>query len=177
MTTIAELRRTVIFLKREVQEVQEAEQRSREAIQRLSGSTARSMPDDELATVRDETVTALRRMDLEVARRRCRESLAGEASADDASPSIKSFLCPITLEVMEHPVTAMDGNNYERSALETHIAGHATFRSPISNEEFPSVPLIPNNPLRSNIQEELDRRAKAEVDGGGGGARQRRRLE
>ena len=177
MTTIAELRRTVIFLKREVQEVQEAEQRSREAMQRLSGSTARSMPDDELATVRDETVTALRRMDLEVARRRCRESLAGEASADDASPSIKSFLCPITLEVMEHPVTAMDGNNYERSALETHIAGHATFRSPITNAEFPSVPLIPNNPLRSNIQEELDRRAKAEVDGGGGGARQRRRLE
>ena len=153
-----------------------AEERVREAERRLLGNTARDMSDEELSTLRDKVAAGLRRFDLEMARRRCIESLAEEATADNASP-FRSFICPITLEVMEHPVVASDGYSYERAALETHIAGRPTFQSPITNAEFPSEPLIPNNNLRSDIQNRLDQMARDEVDGceAAGVARQRRR--
>ena len=163
---IAELRRRVGVL----------EERGREAsetMQRPSGATARDMSDDELAAARDESAAATRRFNLEVARRRCRELLAAEVENDDASP-FKSFVCPITLTVMDHPVVASDGYSYERSALETHIAGHPTFRSPMTRAICQSERLIPNMALRSDIQNKLEHMARTEVDGAVG---QRRRLE
>ena len=163
---IAELRRRVGVL----------EERGREtsvAMQRLSGATARDMSDDELAAFRDESAAATRRFDLELARRRCKELLEAEVEADDASP-FKSFVCPITLSVMDHPVVASDGYSYERSALETHIAGQPTFPSPMTRAMCQSEPLISNNALRSDIQNKLEHMARTEVDGAVG---QRRRLE
>ena len=151
-----------------------AEERVREAERRLLGNTARDMSDEELSTLRDKVAAGLRRFDLEMARRRCIESLAEEVTADDASP-FRSFICPITQDVMEHPVMARDGYNYERAALETHIAGRPTFQSPITNAEFPSEPLIPNNDLMSAIQNKLEGMARAEVEGAAPGARRRRR--
>ena len=156
------------------QRVTVLEERVCETIQRLSGATAKDMPDDELSALREGAGAALRRFDFEIARRKCRELLTAELTADDASP-FKFFLCPITLEVMEHPVVARDGHSYERSALMTHIAGRPTFQSPITNAEFPSEPLIPNNDLVSAIQNKLEDMARAEVEGAAPGARRRRR--
>ena len=51
------------------------------------------------------------------------------------------FLCPITLEIMQDPVIASDGNTYERFAILQHISMDIV--SPLS-------PLT-RNPLQSNI--------------------------
>ena len=115
-------------------------------------------------------------MDLELARRQCKELLAAEVAGDDASP-YKSFMCPITREVMEYPVLARDGNSYERSAIEAHIAGQPTFRSPITNIVIDSEPLTPINYLRSDIQSKLEEMARAMVDGAAAGVAQRRRRD
>ena len=134
----------------------------------MSGKTAKGMSDDDLGAHRDEAAAVLRRFNLEVARRRCVESLAAE---------VKSYVCPITLAVMEHPVMARDGYSYERSALEQYIAGRPNFLSPMTGLEIPSEPLMTNNGLRSDIQNRLEEMARAEVDGAAAGARQRRRLD
>lgn len=45
------------------------------------------------------------------------------------SDSTSNFVCPITHEIMTDPVVDPDGNNYERTAIETWL-GEAP-RSPI----------------------------------------------
>ena len=97
------------------------------------------------------------------------------SSCHDACP-YKSFLCPITHDIMDHPVIARDGYSYERSALETHIAGRPNIISPVTGEDVPSD-FFPNKMLRSDIQNLLDDMARAEVDGAAGVARRRRRNE
>lgn len=59
--------------------------------------------------------------------------------------------CPITKEVMQWPVVASDGHSYERSAIERWIGeGHKT--SPMTNGPLENFSLVPNNDLRSAIQ-------------------------
>ncbi len=59
-------------------------------------------------------------------------------------------MCPITLAVMDDPVTACDGVNYERSALEMWLE--------LGSEEFPgsgvritSREVTPNPELKADI--------------------------
>jgi hypothetical protein len=59
--------------------------------------------------------------------------------------------CPITTEVMEDPVLAMDGNTYERSAIEQWLVTNDT--SPLTNEAVPSKMVVPNLALRKIIQD------------------------
>jgi hypothetical protein len=58
------------------------------------------------------------------------------------------FMCPITNEVMEDPVMAMDGFTYERSAISTWFQRHDT--SPLTRAVIPPT-LVPNVGKRSEI--------------------------
>ena len=59
--------------------------------------------------------------------------------------------CPITHAVMTDPVVAMDGQTYEREAIEHWFAVGGT-TSPLTNEEIPTL-LIPNHAVRSMIRD------------------------
>jgi hypothetical protein len=59
--------------------------------------------------------------------------------------------CPISMEVMTDPVIAMDGNTYERPAIEQWLRANDT--SPLTNETLPNKTLIPNRSLRKIIQD------------------------
>jgi hypothetical protein len=59
--------------------------------------------------------------------------------------------CPISMEVMTDPVIAMDGNTYERSAIEQWLRTNDT--SPLTNETLPNKTRIPNLSFRKIIQD------------------------
>ncbi|GLC42861.1 hypothetical protein PLESTB_001432200 [Pleodorina starrii] len=72
------------------------------------------------------------------------------AAAEQAGLPPPKYVCPITLSVMDDPVTACDGLNYERSALEMWLE--------LGNEEFPgsgvriaSRDVTPNPALKAEI--------------------------
>lgn len=60
------------------------------------------------------------------------------------------FICPITGTIMNHPVMASDGHNYEEWAIRK--AMRIKMVSPISREELNPI-LYPNKDLRSDILE------------------------
>ena len=63
----------------------------------------------------------------------------------------EEFICPITLELMVHPVCASDGHSYERVAIERVLAGPAPTRvSPMSREPLQPF-LFPNYALKCRI--------------------------
>lgn len=66
-----------------------------------------------------------------------------------------NFCCPITTEVMEDPVFAMDGHTYEREAITAWFRRHDT--SPLTREIVPPT-LVPNVNLRSQIMSWNDTR-------------------
>ncbi len=64
------------------------------------------------------------------------------------------FLCPITLEIMQDPVIASDGNTYESSAILQHISMNSEYpRSPLTRDILQSNILIPNNNLVKMIED------------------------
>ena len=60
------------------------------------------------------------------------------------------FTCPITQSVMEDPVSTLDGQTYERAAIEAWLAKKRT--SPLTGTPLESTKLIPNVALRNAIQ-------------------------
>ena len=68
-------------------------------------------------------------------------------SEDDVLPA--EFKCPITHEKMTDPVTASDGHNYERSALEEHFRVSGRI-SPLTRAHISAW--FPNIDLRNRIQ-------------------------
>ncbi|GIM06840.1 hypothetical protein Vretimale_11087 [Volvox reticuliferus] len=110
-------------------------------------------------SLRDE-VKARRRQaeEAEEAARRAEEDRAAAAraaeeraaAAEQAGLPPPKYVCPITLSVIDDPVTACDGVNYERSALEMWLE--------LGNEEFPgsgvkitSREMTPNPELKAEI--------------------------
>jgi hypothetical protein len=70
------------------------------------------------------------------------------------------FFCPISLDLMEDPVTAADGHSYERREIEAWFGGgHNT--SPKTGAVLPNTNLVPNIPLRNLIREYRERRTQA----------------
>lgn len=57
--------------------------------------------------------------------------------------------CPISLEIMDDPVIAMDGFTYEREAIERWFKSSNS--SPLTNEELESKLLVPNRRLKAII--------------------------
>ena len=68
-----------------------------------------------------------------------------------AAPVPPQYLCPITGEVMEDPVTTADGHAYERAAIAQWLSNHDT--SPVTNAQLPHRKLAPAHALRQLIQE------------------------
>jgi hypothetical protein len=85
--------------------------------------------------------------------------LAAAATASDAAGSNgdahavgppDEFLCPISCEIMEEPVTTLAGNTYENTHIMAWFRTHQT--DPLTNTKLSSKRLVPNNSLRSQIQ-------------------------
>ena len=76
-------------------------------------------------------------------------AVAGEPVAP--APVPPQYLCPITGELMEDPVTTADGHAYERAALAQWLQAHDT--SPVTNEQLPNRELAPAHALRQLIEE------------------------
>jgi hypothetical protein len=72
-----------------------------------------------------------------------------EESKDEALES--HLVCPITLRLMEDPVSTVKGKTYERTAIENWFGAHDT--DPITNEPLRDKRLIPNDLARSLIDE------------------------
>ena len=60
-----------------------------------------------------------------------------------------AFICPISLEIMEDPVICADGMTYERKEISNWLEHHNT--SPKTNEPLSDLTLIPNNAIKSVI--------------------------
>lgn len=72
--------------------------------------------------------------------------------AIESVPIPTSFKCPITHDVLQHPVVTHDGQVYEQSAIQEWFRrGHRT--SPVTGIELPSLALTPETPLRRAIEE------------------------
>ena len=76
-------------------------------------------------------------------------ALAGEPVPP--APVPPQYLCPITGEVMEDPVTTADGHAYERAAIAQWLQAHDT--SPVTNAQLPHRKLAPAHALRQLIEE------------------------
>ena len=86
---------------------------------------------------------------------------AGAAGADnsidpaeqllDASIPPHEFLCAITYEVMEDPVTVCSGHSYEREAIVQWLENHNT--DPITNIELENKDVVGDASLRASIAE------------------------
>lgn len=77
------------------------------------------------------------------------ETARENAATDSSCP--RSFLCPITMELMTNPCIAADGHSYEREAIEKWFLRKST--SPVTNLPMNSTTLIENHSLRSAIEQ------------------------
>ena len=60
------------------------------------------------------------------------------------------FLCPITLSLMENPVTNVHGHTFDRDAIMSwYVAGSR--RNPLTNMNLPTLNLTPNKELKARI--------------------------
>lgn len=78
-----------------------------------------------------------------------------------ALPVPSSFQCPITQEIMQHPVFTVDGQVYERSAIEQWFRrGNRT--SPMTGTTLTSLQLTLDLPLKRAIEEYMTQRPEME---------------
>eukprot|EP00041_Stephanoeca_diplocostata_P019135 m.407163 g.407163 ORF g.407163 m.407163 type:complete len:333 (+) comp21219_c0_seq10:1058-2056(+) len=63
----------------------------------------------------------------------------------------QDYCCPITQELFEDPVIAMDGHTYERLHIVKWLESHET--SPFTGEVMESKHLVPNHRLKSIVRE------------------------
>jgi len=75
-------------------------------------------------------------------------------AAKQKSERIDAFLCPLTKEPMLDPVFTVDGQTYERKAIERWF-GDGRMISPITGERLLSMQLIPNLALRKAMHDLL----------------------
>ena len=74
------------------------------------------------------------------------------AAAPPGGPP-SEFVCPITAEIMQDPVSTVDGHTYERAAIERWLRHRKS--SPLTGAPLASATLIPNISLRKLIQDHL----------------------
>jgi len=120
---------------------------------------ARKDRDETVSKAEKERREALQQLDskLQYSKSQLQPSSAPEHlvsnEVDDEPPS--ELCCCITGDLMEDPVTAMDGHTYERSAIEAWFARFDNSQSPTSpltNEALPSRRLIPSHNIRSQCK-------------------------
>ena len=64
-----------------------------------------------------------------------------------------TFICPITLKLMEDPVILSDGHSYEQSAIHKWLKSSSHNRSPKTNQPLTSRSYFPNQGLKVMIEE------------------------
>ena len=74
---------------------------------------------------------------------------------DDTS---EDFICPITQEIMDDPVIAVDGHTYDRIAIEEWFTHKRV--SPKTNVQLDSIALLPNHLIKRQITEWKERQRK-----------------
>ena len=84
--------------------------------------------------------------------------MAASTSALMPDSSPPSFVCPLTLEVMEDPVTAADGHSYEAAAITKWLQGSRL--SPLTGQLLPNKQLTRSHALRNAIEEFQSGQAK-----------------
>lgn len=78
---------------------------------------------------------------------------AGQAEEEELLPHPLAFLCPLSHTLMQEPVTAEDGQDYDRAAItEWVVYCRGTVHSPVTNAPMGST-LRPNLGLRKAIEE------------------------
>ena len=75
---------------------------------------------------------------------------AGPSQASEAAEVPDDFICPITAEIMNDPVSTSDGFTYERVAITEWLRTKDT--SPKTGAKLESKTLYPNHSLRSMIR-------------------------
>ena len=75
--------------------------------------------------------------------------------ADEDGEVPPSFICPLSMDVMNEPVFTADGFSYERGMIEEWLVGHNT--SPLTNAILSHTNLTPNMLLRKQIMEWRDK--------------------
>jgi U-box domain len=123
---------------------------------------ARKERDDSVAQAEKEKKDAIAQLDSKVQQNKTQigaiSSSAPEhlvcSDADDLEPP-SELCCCITGDLMDDPVTAMDGHTYERSAIEAWFSRFSETQrptSPLTNEPLPSRRLIPSHNIRSQCK-------------------------
>ena len=75
-------------------------------------------------------------------------------------PAVPSqFLCPITQEIMDDPVTTADGHAYERAAITRWLSDGRRDTSPATGARLPHTELVPAVALRQLIREFVEANA------------------
>ena len=85
-----------------------------------------------------------------------------------AEPLYEAFICPLTKQVMQDPVSLENGQTFERSAItrwlqECKEKGRIP-TCPVTGDELDSTSLRPSNALRSTIEEWIYRTDAAHID-------------
>jgi len=82
-------------------------------------------------------------------------AVLGAEAVDAEEELMQALVCPLTLEMMETPVVAMDGFTYERSAIEAFFRHQRNngqlLTSPMSRRVLESERLLPNRALKAVI--------------------------
>mmetsp|Transcript_98239 Transcript_98239/g.143827 ORF Transcript_98239/g.143827 Transcript_98239/m.143827 type:complete len:282 (-) Transcript_98239:446-1291(-) len=130
---------------------------------RLRGGNVENMSMQELEVLHDEQKEASRRVMEKKLQRQAEERVATKN---------KSFVCPISFDLMKDPVVASDGFTYERGKIEEWIQRHdspgnsrlpfhpSLARSPTTNALLPNPTLTPNRTLKSAIAEQIEATVK-----------------
>eukprot|EP01083_Nonionella_stella_P170245 578992_1 len=74
-----------------------------------------------------------------------------EENVDKTKQIPKEYLCPITKQIMQDPVIAFDGHNYDRNAIESYLKIHQT--SPITGATADYLIVFPNHKLKTDISQ------------------------
>ena len=90
---------------------------------------------------------------------RKKSQTSADGHTDDEPPA--EFLCPISCELMEDPVTTLAGNTYEKVHIMAWFRTHQT--DPLTNAKLSSKRVVPNNLLRSQIHAWMEEHPDADV--------------
>ncbi|CAO2828482.1 unnamed protein product [Amaranthus hypochondriacus] len=87
-------------------------------------------------------------------------------AAQHMEPMYKSFVCPLTNQMMDDPVTISSGATFERSAITEYFEGHIDseeVRCPVTRQKLESMAMNPNIALRNIVHEWKDRNDSARL--------------
>lgn len=87
-----------------------------------------------------------------------RQTEAFSSTSSGAADVPPSFVCPLTLEIMQDPATAADGHSYEYSAISKWL--ETSKLSPLTGNELPHKQLTRSHALRNAIEEHAQAAAK-----------------